>query len=300
MTYVPANSSGGGAGGGGTIDPSGNANVDLQQVAGAAIALGQAVMASSLPVVVASNQTAIAHNITQVGGAALALGQAVMASSIPVVIASNQSNVSVNVAQVGGSALALGQAAMASSVPVVIASNQTNVGVNVAQVGGSAIALGQAAMASSVPVVLASNQSTINVTVATALPTGSNTIGNVVPTGSTTTGATAFHLPSSAATTNGTNVKASAGTVYNITCSNTNAAVRYLKLYDKATAPTVGTDTPIWTLAIPPNSGGYSVPLPVGLKFANGIGFGMTVNAADADSTAVAAGDLVGFNLAYT
>jgi hypothetical protein len=188
---------------------------------------------------------------------------------------------------------------MASSVPVVVASNQSTIGVNVAQVGGSAIALGQAAMTASVPVVIASNQSTINVTVATALPAGTNTIGNVVPTGATTTGATPYHLPSSAASNNSTNVKASAGTVYNITVTNTNAAVRYLKLYDKATAPTVGTDTPVMTLGIPPNVGGYSVPFPVGLKFSNGIGFGMVVNAADADNTSVAAGDLVGFNLAY-
>jgi hypothetical protein len=39
-------------------------------------------------------------------------------------------------------------------------------------------------------------------------------------------------------------VKASAGQVYSLFVSNINAAVRYLKLYNKASAPTVGTDVP--------------------------------------------------------
>ena len=35
---------------------------------------------------------------------------------------------------------------------------------------------------------------------------------------------------------------------------NTTASNKYLKLYNKATAPTVGTDTPFKTYLIPPNS----------------------------------------------
>jgi lysophospholipase L1-like esterase len=57
----------------------------------------------------------------------------------------------------------------------------------------------------------------------------------------------------SANSTNATSVKASAGSVGLIVVSNINAAVRYLKMYNKASAPTVGTDTPVMTIAVPPN-----------------------------------------------
>lgn len=64
-------------------------------------------------------------NLTQVGGDAVALGQGLMAASLPVVLASDQSNVPANIEQIGGGALALGQALMAGSIPVVLASNQS-------------------------------------------------------------------------------------------------------------------------------------------------------------------------------
>ena len=55
----------------------------------------------------------------------------------------------------------------------------------------------------------------------------------------------------SAATTNATNVKATAGNIYTINLSNNGAAAAYFKLYNKATAPTVGTDTPLDVITIP-------------------------------------------------
>jgi hypothetical protein len=78
------------AGGTNTINLSATASQNLSQVGGATITLGQTTMASSLPVVIASNQSALASNLSQVGGASIALGSAVSASSLPVVIASNQ------------------------------------------------------------------------------------------------------------------------------------------------------------------------------------------------------------------
>lgn len=113
-------------------------------------------------------------------------------------------------------------------------------------------------------------------------------------------GATPYKLVS-AATTNATSVKASAGTVYMITASNVNAAVRYLKLYNKASAPTVGTDTPVFTFAIPGNTAGAgtNIPIPnVGVNFSTGIAFALTTEATDAGTTAVAANEIV-VNMAY-
>lgn len=98
----------------------------------------------------------------------------------------------------------------------------------------------------------------------------------------------------SAATTNATVIKGSAGQIYTFTVSNINAAVRYAKLYDKATAPTVGTDVPKQVIALPP--GGATPPqlgTAIGLTFSSGIGFALTTGAADADTGAVAASDLL-------
>ena len=55
----------------------------------------------------------------------------------------------------------------------------------------------------------------------------------------------------SAATTNATSVKTTGGTIYNIVASNTGVTDVYLKIYNKASAPTVGTDIPVHTCVIP-------------------------------------------------
>lgn len=100
----------------------------------------------------------------------------------------------------------------------------------------------------------------------------------------------------SAATTNATNVKASAAKIGYITASNVNAAARYLKIYNKATSPTVGTDTPVHTFLIPGNTAGAgtNIPLPSqGIELTNGFSFALTTGAAVSDTGAVAASELI-------
>lgn len=71
-------------------------DVNLVAVGGAAIALGQTTMAASLPVAIASNQSAVpTSNSTQLPAA---LGQATMAASLPVTLASNQSTITTQMA----------------------------------------------------------------------------------------------------------------------------------------------------------------------------------------------------------
>jgi hypothetical protein len=107
-------------------------------------------------------------------------------------------------------------------------------------------------------------------------------------------------IPSAANTTNATSAKASAGEVHQITAYNTTAAVKYLKLYNKASAPTVGTDTPTHTLPIPPN-GSLAVSFPNGgAYFGTGIAYALTGAAADSDTTALTAGDVVGLTISYS
>ena len=96
----------------------------------------------------------------------------------------------------------------------------------------------------------------------------------------------------SAATTNATSIKASAGTVYAVTASNINAAARFVKLYNLAAAPTVGTSVPAITIPIPAASE-VSINLgPLGMRFGTGIALAITGAATDADTTAVAANEI--------
>ena len=94
-------------------------------------------------------------------------------------------------------------------------------------------------------------------------------------------------------------VKASAGTLYAATLTAVAASLRYLKIYDKATAPT-SADTPKHTLAIPATAGlSFSLPLPAcGEAYANGIGIRITTGLADNDANAATANDCV-VNLTY-
>ena len=108
----------------------------------------------------------------------------------------------------------------------------------------------------------------------------------------TASGATASRV-NAAATTNATSLKASAGQLYTIDVFNAAAYNVFLKLYNKASAPTVGTDTPVMTIPIQAG-GGYSKTWPMGLSFATGIAYAITKLQADSDTTVVVAGDLTG------
>lgn len=100
----------------------------------------------------------------------------------------------------------------------------------------------------------------------------------------------------SAATTNATSLKASAGQIYGIQVYNTNAAARYLKLYNKASAPTVGTDVPVKVITIPGNTAGAGSNVSfgdLGVAFATGIAYALTTGAADSDTGAVALSEII-------
>jgi hypothetical protein len=66
-------------------------------------------------------------DIKMVGGSALALGQAAMAASVPVVVASDQSNLPANVAQIGGAAAPIGAGLEATAVRVTLPTDGTGV-----------------------------------------------------------------------------------------------------------------------------------------------------------------------------
>lgn len=125
----------------------------------------------------------------------------------------------------------------------------------------------------------------------TRIAAGTNTIGNMglIPR---TSGGLSVSRTISAATTNATSVKASAGQLFGWSVNNTNAAVRYLKLYNKASAPTVGTDTPLLTISIPAG-GKAEFQTPIGIAFGTGLAFALTTGVADSDTAAVSANEHV-------
>ena len=101
-----------------------------------------------------------------------------------------------------------------------------------------------------------------------------------------------LHTLLSAATTNATAVKTSAGNLFETTLTNLSATVRYVKFYDKASAPTVGTDLPIMTIEVPANSCKPVIFGQIGKRFNAGIAMAITAAQASADTTVVAAGDI--------
>lgn len=119
------------------------------------------------------------------------------------------------------------------------------------------------------------------------IPAGSAAIGSVtVASGAVTVTpvtATAYSVVTTAST-NGANIKNAAGTLHEVTVSNVTATPIFVKFYNKASAPTVGTDVPILTIPAAANSV-VAVPLgPVGKRFSTGIAIAATgvITAADA------------------
>jgi hypothetical protein len=231
---------------------SGGGDVNLIQVGGTAVSLGQKAMAASLPVVLASNQSAVpvSGSVTVTSGAVTvsgtvtanagtgtftvgdgglsltvdsaqlpaALGQATMAASLSVVLASNQSALPVSgtvTANQGGAWTVTANAGTGTFTvggTVAVSSVSGTVAISAAQLPAT---LGQKTAALSLAVVLASDQP--------ALPT----------------------QPAGAATATTSNVAASATSVQLLaanaarkgaTCYNDSAADCYLKLGTTASA----------------------------------------------------------------
>lgn len=119
-----------------------------------------------------------------------------------------------------------------------------------------------------------------------------NSLGSlwVQPTMGTTGGATVAQVIS-AATTNATNIKASAGTLTSLAAVNNDATTwHYLKFHNTAGTPTAGSGV-VATFGIPPG-GGITQTFPTGMAFSTGIGITITAGIAAADTTAIGASEV--------
>lgn len=144
--------------------------------------------------------------------------------------------------------------------------------------------------------VYASQQTTPKVSQTVSL-TGNPTVQNIV-SASANSGFSTYFTLISAASTNATSVKASGGTIGTLLCQVNSGQTCYLKIFNKSSAPVVGTDTPV--LNIPIHSG---MAIDVGTSFAgmrlsNGIAIALTRGQALLDSTPTTAGEAV-INLTY-
>jgi len=194
-------------GGGATAAKQDTGNTSLGSIDTKTPVLGQAAMVGSSPVVIASDQSAVAvadgggsltvdavslplptgastaanqttgnASLASIDGKLPAQGQAAMAASIPVVIANNQSAVPISD---GGGSLTVDAASWPLPTGAATAANQTTANASLSSIDTKTPALGQAAMAASTPVVIASNQTDVPISAASLpLPTGAATAAN--------------------------------------------------------------------------------------------------------------------------
>lgn len=109
-------------------------------------------------------------------------------------------------------------------------------------------------------------------------------------------GGASVHYRTSVGTTEDEHeIKATAGTLYSVLITNTNAAARYIRCYDLTAASTTpGTSTVFWGAAIPGATAGagFTYSFPSGLTFATALTCAWTTGAADTDVAEVAANEI--------
>jgi hypothetical protein len=121
--------------------------------------------------------------------------------------------------------------------------------------------------------------------------TGVTTVTTVTTAGTPAVPATPYFL-NSAAGTNSSLVLTGTSGLQAFFASNTGASDAFVKLYNKAIAPTVGTDVPEMVIKVPAGGQVELTPGFNGYRFPLGLGLGITGLAADTDTTAVAAGQV--------
>ncbi len=130
-----------------------------------------------------------------------------------------------------------------------------------------------------------------------ALAAGSNLIGQVNVAPRTTGGCTMYHRKATG-DTNLVSIKGSAGQIYGLHVVNRAGAERFVKLYNKASAPVLLSDVPV--IVIPLRAGETAVISEInGMAFSAGIAMAITGGIGDTDTTALTANDVV-LNLRYT
>ncbi len=132
---------------------------------------------------------------------------------------------------------------------------------------------------------IAIGTTSISSTVAVALN------GQAVSVPPVTSGGLSMYHAKALTTLNAASIKGSAGQVYHISVFNNGSTIAYLKLYNTATAPDVGSLSTVDVVMIPGNSAGAGVEKEIanGAAYSTGIGIGLTQGMSDLDKTSATA-----------
>jgi len=110
-----------------------------------------------------------------------------------------------------------------------------------------------------------------------------------------TSGGLSFSYVLSAASNNKTQAKGSAGQLFTVVVTNTNAAARYLKIFNNTSAGvTMGTTNADFQFVIPGNTAGAGIAINIdkGIAMGTGITYAITAGVALNDNTSVAANEV--------
>jgi len=110
-----------------------------------------------------------------------------------------------------------------------------------------------------------------------------------------TSGGLSFSYTLSAASNNLTQAKGTAGQLFTVVVTNTNAAARYLKIFNKASASvTMGTTAADFQFVIPGNTAGAGLAINIdkGIAMGTGITYAITAGVSLTDNTSVATNEV--------
>jgi hypothetical protein len=214
-------------------------------------------------------------------------GQATMAASNPVVIASNQTAVPVSLASLPS--LATGSNAIGSitntafgisgTLPAYASTPTFNIGT-----------ISTIATESTLSTLNTKIPSNLTVTSTRLLVDGSGVTQPVTVVSGATGGDSTFHLVS-AATNNATNIKANAGKVTGWYIYNSNTSARKVAFHNTAGTPTAGAS--IHSSIVIPGLAAANVSFPDGIDFGTGIAITTVTDLTDAGTTVVGLNDLI-------
>ena len=159
---------------------------------------------------------------------------------------------------------------------------------------GTAVVTLRATLAASVVQLGPSSAGLGSVSVSSAPAAGTNLSNDIgVQYRASSTGGASVAKILTAATTNATCPKASAGRLLGWTLQNTTAAVKVVHIHDLAVAPTVGTSVPKFSIVLPAN-GSKETMMEGGMAHATGIAYSITGAIGDLDTTITGVGDVIG------
>jgi hypothetical protein len=124
---------------------------------------------------------------------------------------------------------------------------------------------------------------------------GANNDVTAIPTAATTGGCTPNSSISTAAVME-TEIKATAGQLYQLVITNLDATPVFARLYNDTAANTDQTDTPIQRFVVPTqgngNGAGFVLPITIGQTYSTAITLRITTGAADTDTGALSANEV--------